>query len=59
MAIATINEPRAAEEEPVAEGELAAEGAEDGAEAPEDGRMIAYFRPEWPDLAADDWLTAP
>jgi hypothetical protein len=31
---------------------------EDGAEAPEEGRMIVYFRPEWPD-AGDQWLTAP
>ncbi|KRS12382.1 hypothetical protein XM53_12185 [Roseovarius atlanticus] len=31
---------------------------EDGAEAPEEGRMIVYFRPEWPD-PGDQWLTAP
>ncbi len=31
---------------------------EDGAEASEEGRMIAYFRPEWPD-PGDEWLTAP
>ena len=29
----------------------------DGAEAPEEGRMIAYFRPEFQGLG-DDWLTA-
>jgi hypothetical protein len=29
----------------------------EGAEAPEEGRMIAYFRPEFPRLA--DWLSAP
>lgn len=31
---------------------------QEGADAPEDGRMIVYFRPEWPD-AGDKWLTAP
>jgi hypothetical protein len=31
----------------------------DGAEAPPEGRMIAYFRPEFPDPARADWLTAP
>ncbi|WP_135506390.1 hypothetical protein [Roseovarius aestuariivivens] len=31
---------------------------DDGAEAPDDGRMIAYFRPEWPETGAQ-WLTAP
>ena len=31
---------------------------QDGADAPEEGRMIAYFRPEWPGLG-DEWLTAP
>ncbi len=31
---------------------------EDGANAPKEGRMIAYFRPEWPE-ASDLWLTAP
>lgn len=30
----------------------------DGASAPDDGRMIVYFRPEWPE-AGDQWLTAP
>lgn len=32
---------------------------EEGAEAPEEGRMIAYFRPEWTDPDSDAWLTAP
>ncbi|MEM6579030.1 MAG: hypothetical protein AAF678_11100 [Pseudomonadota bacterium] len=31
---------------------------EEGAKAPEDGRMIVYFRPEWP-TPTDAWLTAP
>ncbi|MDD9726037.1 hypothetical protein PVV74_11275 [Roseovarius sp. SK2] len=31
---------------------------EDGAEAPDEGRMIVYFRPEWP-ILGDQWLTAP
>ena len=31
---------------------------QDGATAPEAGRMIVYFRPEWP-APTDDWLTAP
>ncbi|MEM8536944.1 MAG: hypothetical protein AAGF56_03690 [Pseudomonadota bacterium] len=31
---------------------------QDGAQAPEEGRMIVYFRPEWPD-SGDQWLTAP
>ena len=31
----------------------------DGATAPPEGRMIAYFRPEFPDTARADWLTAP
>lgn len=31
---------------------------QDGAQAPEAGRMIVYFRPEWPTLT-DAWLTAP
>lgn len=31
----------------------------EGATAPPEGRMIAYFRPEFPDDARDDWLTAP
>ena len=31
---------------------------EEGADAPEDGRMIVYFRPEWPE-PGDKWLTAP
>ena len=29
----------------------------EGAEGPEEGRMIAYFRPQYPDLAP--WLSAP
>lgn len=32
---------------------------DEGAEAEEVGRMIAYFRPEFGDVRADDWLTAP
>jgi len=32
---------------------------EDGATAPPEGRMVAYFRPEFPDEARDDWLTLP
>jgi len=32
---------------------------EDGATAPPEGRMVAYFRPEFPDATRDDWLTAP
>lgn len=31
----------------------------EGAIAPPEGRMIAYFRPEFPDTARADWLTAP
>ncbi|MEI4262196.1 hypothetical protein [Roseovarius sp. D0-M9] len=31
---------------------------EEAASAPPEGRMIAYFRPEFPGLG-DDWLTAP
>lgn len=31
---------------------------EAGAETPEEGRMIVYFRPEWPG-SGDLWLTAP
>lgn len=31
---------------------------QDGAAAPEAGRMIVYFRPEWP-MLSDAWLTAP
>ena len=31
----------------------------EGAIAPSEGRMIAYFRPEYPDTARADWLTAP
>ena len=30
-----------------------------GATAPPEGRMIAYFRPEFPDETRSDWLTAP
>ncbi len=30
----------------------------EGAQAPEEGRMIAYFRPEWP-VPSDQWLVAP
>lgn len=30
----------------------------DGATAPEEGRMIVYFRPEWP-VPSEAWLTAP
>ncbi|MDZ7709216.1 MAG: hypothetical protein U5K36_03295 [Roseovarius sp.] len=31
----------------------------EGATAPPEGRMIAYFRPEFPDETRADWLTAP
>ena len=31
---------------------------EEGVEAPEEGRMIVYFRPEWTD-PGDQWLRAP
>jgi len=31
----------------------------EGATAPPEGRMIAYFRPELPDPARADWLAAP
>ncbi|MEM8776486.1 MAG: hypothetical protein AAGF53_15730 [Pseudomonadota bacterium] len=31
---------------------------QDGARAPEEGRMIAYFRPEWQELN-ENWLNAP
>ena len=31
---------------------------EDGAEAPDEGRMVVYFRPEWTETR-DQWLTAP
>lgn len=31
---------------------------ETGAQAPEEGRMIAYFRPEWT-VPGDEWLTSP
>jgi hypothetical protein len=31
----------------------------EGATAPPEGRMIAYFRPEYPDATGDAWLTAP
>ncbi|HKL64475.1 MAG TPA: hypothetical protein VJ886_00060 [Roseovarius sp.] len=31
----------------------------EGAAAPPEGRMVAYFRPEFPDEERDDWLTAP
>ena len=31
----------------------------DGATAPPEGRMVAYFRPEIPDISRDDWLSAP
>ncbi|MFB9149510.1 hypothetical protein [Roseovarius ramblicola] len=31
----------------------------EGATAPPEGRMVAYFRPDFPDEARDDWLTAP
>ena len=30
-----------------------------GAQAPPEGRMVAYFRPEFPDPARRDWLDAP
>ena len=31
---------------------------QEGAKAPCEGRMIAYFRPEWQEMS-DNWLTAP
>lgn len=31
---------------------------QEGAEAPDEGRMIVYFRPEWP-AGTRDWLEAP
>jgi hypothetical protein len=31
----------------------------EGAQAPPEGRMVAYFRPEFPDPARRDWLDAP
>ena len=31
----------------------------EGAAAPPEGRMIAYFRPEFPDETQADWLTSP
>jgi len=32
---------------------------QEGAQAPPEGRMVAYFRPEFPDPARRDWLDAP
>jgi hypothetical protein len=31
----------------------------EGAMAPPEGRMVAYFRPELPDTASAQWLSLP
>lgn len=31
----------------------------EAAVAPPEGRMVAYFRPEWPEAGGDDWLLRP
>lgn len=31
----------------------------EAAHAPPEGRMVAYFRPEWPNSASADWLLGP